>query len=63
MKIRTLEFLRRQKSAQSAENKGRHLRLLAKVGVDSGRSGESELAGRDRCVLQGTIFGCEHEEL
>jgi hypothetical protein len=45
MKIRELEFLHRAKSAQTAESKGELLRLLAKVAVDSGWSGEGAGAG------------------
>lgn len=63
MKIKTLELLRWQKSAQFIENNGRHLRLLAKVAVESAWIGVGDGAGIGRGILRLAIFGCEHAAL
>jgi hypothetical protein len=63
MKMRALEFLRWQKSAQAAESKGRHLRLLAKVANDSGWSGDGDGAWESRSAVREAIFRCEHGPL
>ena len=60
MKIRGFESLRREKSGQSAENKGRQLRLWPKDAVDEDCSGEGDHLTGGRCVSRWTILGCEH---
>ena len=63
MKIKMLEFLCWQKSAQFVANKRRYLRLLAKVAADSSQSDEGDEARANRCVLPWGIFGREHGPL
>jgi len=63
MKIRVLEFLRWQKSAQAAEKKGQRLRLLARGAANWGWNGWVHRDPSACKVLLATIFGGEHESL